>query len=101
MSSTSRAPAIRFAVFNGIRLTPCTIKIVTRMISIKKTTSSTNRIRLPASTDLPNSAKNAPGNLERIPTVINNETPLPIPFSVIRSPNQTANIDPAIKIRIV
>ena len=44
---------------------------------------------------------NASGKRARIPTVINNEIPLPIPLSVILSPNQTANIEPAINTSIV
>ena len=41
------------------------------------------------------SDKKEDGSLERIPTVIKSDTPFPIPLSVMRSPNQTANIDPA------
>ena len=37
----------------------------------------------------------ADGRRDKIPTVINNEIPLPIPLSVILSPNQTENIEPA------
>ena len=75
--------------------------MVTKTTSINATTSITNFIRFPASIDFPNSAKNAPGRRDKIPTVISNEIPFPIPFSVIRSPNQTANIDPATSIKIV
>ena len=45
-----------------------------------------------------NSCKNAAGKLAIIPTVINKEIPLPIPLSVIRSPNHIAKIVPAVKI---
>ena len=47
-----------------------------------------------------NSCKNAAGKLAIIPTVINNEIPLPTPLSVIRSPNHIAKIVPAVKIMI-
>ena len=63
--------------------------------------SRTNFIILPASNDLPTSAINPPGSLDKIPTAISKDIPLPIPFSVILSPNHTANIDPATKTRIV
>ena len=43
-----------------------------------------------------NSCKKAAGKLAIIPTVINNEIPLPTPLSVIRSPNHIAKIVPAV-----
>ncbi len=41
------------------------------------------------------SDKKDDGRRDKIPTVINNEIPFPIPLSVMRSPNHTANIEPA------
>ena len=41
------------------------------------------------------SAISAPGNREIIPIMINMEIPLPMPFSVIFSPNHMQNIVPA------
>ena len=35
---------------------------------------------------------------DKIPTKINNDIPLPIPISVIFSPNQTVNIAPVVNI---
>ena len=44
--------------------------------------------------------KNALGKVAIIPTIINNDIPLPIPLSVIFSPNHIAKIVPVTKITI-
>ena len=46
------------------------------------------------------SPKIAPGNLETIPIIINNDIPLPIPLSVILSPIHIQNMVPATKIKV-
>ena len=58
-------------------------------------TNSTKRIKNPdCASCVFTSAKNENGSVAIIPIIINNDIPLPIPLSVIFSPNHMANIVP-------
>ena len=94
-------PTTRLAYCTGIFLVPCTNNIAAQTTNRSITTSTMN-IKRPPPLKLfkraTNSWPNASGRRAIIPIMMINDTPLPMPLSVIRSPNQRINILPAARI---
>ena len=101
IKSCSKSPVTeRRAYCTGIFLTAITIKIQATITSNQTIISKTISIGPPLSlvTTEENSWINACGILATIPTKINSEIPLPIPLSVIFSPNHIAKTVPVVSI---
>ena len=93
-------PTTRFAYCTGTLRVPCTNKIEAEITNNKKTISARNITKPPdvVAVRIINSCTKACGRRAMIPTKIINEIPLPIPLSVMRSPNHIINILPAASI---
>ena len=93
-------PTTRFAYCTGTFLVPCTKRIAPAMTKRRNTISARKATKPPTALVVRdvNSATNAWGKRAIIPMRMINEIPLPIPLSVIRSPNHRTNILPPVRI---
>ena len=89
-------PIIRFAYCTTTLRVPCTNRIAPAITSNKNSISNKNMTKPPdfSVTRDVNSSKSECGNRAMIPIKMINEMPLPIPLSVMRSPNHSTNMLP-------
>ena len=89
-------PTMRLAYCTGIRRVPCTRRIANANTNKRRMISRMKTIKPPPSFKREeNSWMIAAGKRAMIPIRMIKEIPLPIPRSVIRSPNHITNIEPA------